>query len=182
MVTDYAQRKQRPRRSHKKIILTIIILLVAGFLPITMYYFRFQNVIHNKGKVLTTKITKKAKNTKPPQKVEGTTPQFDFYTLLPKMKVLVPKAKTTVPLQQSEKVVYVLQVAALKNRYDAKRLRDQLISMGYRAYVQSYQANRRIGYRVLAGPYISLNTAEKDQRQLHNKERLESLLLRRKTY
>lgn len=181
MVTDYANRKPpATRKSRKKILLTIIILLIAGLMPLTMYYVQLRDLIHNNGKMLTT-TTKKVKPSQQPQKADDDKLQFDFYTLLPTMVVPTPKAKTQIPMQQSKKIVYVLQVAALRNRKDAEKFRNQLIGMGYRAYTQSYQSSQHnTWHRVLAGPYISRNTAEKDQRKLHNKEHLDSLLLRLK--
>ena len=89
MVTDYARPKRPPKRNHKRALITVIIILMAILFPLTMYYFRFQKVIHNRGKAPTNN-TVKAKE--PLKKPKAAGQQFDFYTLLPKMGVPVPTA------------------------------------------------------------------------------------------
>jgi len=94
MVTDYAQQSPQKKRSRKKLWVTVVIVLVTALAPIMMYYVRYQNVIHNKGKVTTTKkhVKKKIPSSK---KTKDNKQTFDFYTLLPKMAVPLPPAKNT---------------------------------------------------------------------------------------
>ena len=98
MVTDYAQQSPPPQRSHKKLLMTIIVVLLAGLTPLMVYYIRYKNVIHNKGKITKTQNEKTVQH---PQKTGATKPQFDFYTLLPKMAVPLPHTKTTIPIQRA---------------------------------------------------------------------------------
>lgn len=113
--------------------------------------------------------------------------QFDFYTVLPKMAVTVasaadnvagvtakPAAAAAKPLQAG---AYVLQIAALRQFSDAQRLRDQIQSTGYPVFIQAYQAGQMMWYRVMVGPYVSQELAERAQIQLKN-HHFNSLLLK----
>lgn len=112
--------------------------------------------------------------------------QFDFYTVLPKMAVttekikapviLPPPAETTHQTQPTLAGGYVLQVAALSQLSDANRYRDQIQALGYRVFVQEYRNNNQLLYRILVGPYASLDLAQRDQAQLKQKNLNSNLL------
>ena len=178
MLTDYARQNKPPQRNHKRILLTIVVLLIAILLPLSMFYMRYHKTAHHKAQK-NAAVKKPSSQLK---KSNNTAPQFDFYTLLPKMDVPIPKTKTPVPTIQNKNVTYALQVSAVRSHRGAKRISKRLSHLGYRAYIQSYQSSTgNTWYRILVGPYQTIYAADSDQRQLHNKNHLESLLLRIKS-
>lgn len=73
---------------------------------------------------------------------------------------------------------FVLQIAALQNASDAKRLKSQLSHFGYTTFVQSYQSkNHQRWYRVMVGPFKTLKIAQSQQSKLY-KNQIEALLLK----
>ena len=122
--------------------------------------------------------------------------QFDFYTVLPKMAVssaptpppkeISPSAKTspmltTLPPVLVEKPLvpgmYVLQIAAVRQIHDAERLREQMHNLGFPVFIQPYQAEEALWYRVMIGPYPSQDIAQRRQEELQG-HRINSLLLK----
>nr|WP_236905154.1 SPOR domain-containing protein [Coxiella endosymbiont of Rhipicephalus microplus] len=71
-------------------------------------------------------------------------PQFEFYTLLPKMEVteLLPMSptlfdtRTVIPLTN-----FILQIASFKNITDAERLKSRL-SLNFPCYIQIYRTKK----------------------------------------
>ena len=139
------------------------------------------------GRVTTTKEVPLSAKSKPhtatPSPVETATPakpQFDFYTMLPDMKVpsneeyssksrppkslTPPAAKPVLPSPVSPQ--YILQIAAFKKNSDAETLKAELAMLGFQAAVTTAQNEGTIWYRVSLGPYTSLNAAQNVQAQL----------------
>lgn len=122
--------------------------------------------------------------------------QFDFYTVLPKMAVVAPaqspasaapaappapKIKAVMarvpPAKPVAAEIYILQIAALRQLEDAQHLRDQMRAAGYPAFVQSYQADQAVWYRVMLGPYASAELAQHTQELLKSRH-MNSFLLK----
>jgi len=101
---------------------------------------------------------------------------YAFYTLLPQMAVSVPKQTMPADTHLLPSTRYLLQTAALAHYQEANQLRDQLVSMGYPAYIQTPSTNQH-WYLVLLGPYTDINQAKEDQERLYQNEHLDSLLL-----
>ncbi len=99
--------------------------------------------------------------------------QFDFYTVLPKMLVTTPLVtKVGIPAEQ-----YMLQIAALRQDSEAQRLSNQMQALGFHAVVQEYHSTQSVWFRVILGPYSSLDMAERDQQRL-KQHRIEAVLLK----
>jgi hypothetical protein len=81
MVTDYARQSKSPQPNHKKRVIIILIVLAAIITPLAMHYIRYKKTVLPAKK--TTQISA-------PKKRSASKPQFDFYTLLPKMNVPIP--------------------------------------------------------------------------------------------
>ena len=84
----------------------------------------------------------------------GEDTQFDFYTLLPQRKVIIPPVEQAKPPTQT--FFYILQTASFKDRDDADRERAKLLLMGMDASIEQAQdANGTTWYRVQVGPFHS---------------------------
>ena len=104
-------------------------------------------------------------------------PQFDFYTILPKTKVWVPKPeKATAPLpkQPPAPTAYMVQVASFKAFKDADKLKAQLILQGYNVSIRPREQKGIRWNRVWVGPFPTKSRGRKVQRQLA-KQHLKSL-------
>ena len=98
-------------------------------------------------------------------------PRFDFYTMLPKMEVVVPDDELDqepLPTPQGELPLdYVVQVGSFRKSRDADRLKAQLALLGFEAKVVS----ARIGpqdtrYRVRTGPYRGKASLDRARQRL----------------
>ncbi len=114
-------------------------------------------------------------------------PKFDFYAVLPKMEVIVPKGDgdeqeesrgggdtqssgdTTAdkPVAGRHDKRFVLQAGSFRNEKDADRRRAELILKGYQARIQPVDMdNGDTWHRVMVGPYDNINTLHRAQDKL----------------
>ncbi len=99
--------------------------------------------------------------------VEKKKADYDFYTVLPEMEVVIPKEE----LQQHEvrddqSYQFILQVASFKSQQDAEQLKAQIAFSGQIAYIQSIEVNGTQWHRVRVGPFDSGREADKQKRAL----------------
>ncbi len=92
---------------------------------------------------------------------EATTPQYDFYDMLPKFEVVVPEkegeVRRDVPSTPIERPgVYVLQAGSYRKREDAMRVEKQLSVLGVQASVQRVAVDADEWHRVRIGPLTDL--------------------------
>lgn len=85
---------------------------------------------------------------------------FDFYSLLPKMEVLVPDHEvvtraTKAPLKQTpeEKGSYYLQAGAFKDYQSADRMKANLAFLGIESRIVSVTLDSGVWHRVRIGPF-----------------------------
>ncbi|MCH9769521.1 MAG: SPOR domain-containing protein, partial [Gammaproteobacteria bacterium] len=136
-----ATRTKSPTLNRKRILLAWLMIIIAIMLPAIMYYLKYR---HTNVQIKTvTKI--QTKNNKPLK--------FDFYTMLPNMEVPIPAPQktSTQSILKTAPGAYILQVASVKTEPAANRIRDQLLELGYRAFVQAYKNQQSVGYRVING-------------------------------
>jgi cell division protein FtsN len=114
-------------------------------------------------------------------------PKFDFYAVLPKMEVIVPKgegdeqttsrgssSETSGGDKTADKPVagrhdkrFLLQAGSFRNEKDADRRRAELILKGYQARIQPVDMdNGDTWHRVMIGPYDNINTLHRAQDKL----------------
>lgn len=180
MVIDYAKSQTPlppPKTGSRGLLLLIISIVLCAVLMLIVHELKSHRQPKSSLKIPTKVISHKA-----PTPVVTTSTTFDFYTLLPKMKVPVPQ-ETDQPLQKIIPSInkaprhYLLQVASVTNHRDAKHLRDKLAHQGFNAFIQQYPAANRVWYRVYIGPYQTLSNAEQSQRQLYQINKYNSLLI-----
>lgn len=73
---------------------------------------------------------------------------------------------------------WVVQVASLGNAGNAMKLRDQLREQGYKAYTETVSAANGTATRVLVGPKLSREQAERDKASIDKALGLSSLVVR----
>jgi cell division protein FtsN len=140
-------------------------------------------------------IAAKPKQTKQEQP-PAPKPNFEFYTILPEMEVVIPdeeivapeppssQRKPRVPEQRQAsreaKGSYILQMGSFRKYQDADRLKARLALMGIETEIQKVSINNRDTYhRVRSGPYHTqsqLNSA----RGLAKKSGIPSLVIKLK--
>lgn len=91
-----------------------------------------------------------------------------------------PALKTVAVPVPAAKGAFVVQIASFRSGEEASRLADRLQSYQLATYVESADLGAKgVWYRVLAGPYASREDAERAAGQLHEKERLTTLVRQR---
>lgn len=89
--------------------------------------------------------------------------QFDFYTVLPKMKVDSEVKSATAAASR-----YFLQIASVKQWEEAQRWREQLQNWGFTVVIQKNLNQQSVKYDVFVGPYPTLAAAQHAQEWLHS--------------
>lgn len=101
-------------------------------------------------------------------------PRFDFYAVLPKMEVIVPKGDnetetrsgggTAKSNQNHADEKFLLQAGSFRNASDADRRRAELILQGYAVKVQAVELESGdTWHRVMIGPFDNLNALHRAQ-------------------
>ena len=88
------------------------------------------------------------------------TPSFDFYSLLPKMEVLVPESEITTRIAKqqlketpTETGSYYLQAGAFKDQQAADRMKAGLALLGIESKIVSVKLDSGVWHRVRVGPF-----------------------------
>jgi cell division protein FtsN len=102
-------------------------------------------------------------------------PHYDFFTVLPEMKVVVPEQD---PKQDSEQKngqetapeiesgTYLLQVGSFRQAGDAEHLKARLALIGIVARIQTVNVNEATWHRVRIGPVNGARKADELRNQL----------------
>ena len=103
-------------------------------------------------------------------------PEYDFFTVLPEMEVVVPEQELTARRDEAdssaEEVVgggsdsYLIQVGSFQGASDAEQMKAQLALLGITARVQSVRVNDSTWHRVRVGPVNGARAADDLRRQL----------------
>jgi cell division protein FtsN len=164
MAKHFARQKPQPKKQHWP--LQRILMYILSILVVLAIIVGIRDMKKHTAPIPTKTV---AKTTMPAT-------QFDFYSLLPKMKVqsanTVPTNKNTVNLKQQ----YMLQVASLKNANQANSLIAKLTLLGLSPSTQHYQQNHITWNRVVVGPFNTLTAAQKTQHFL-SEQKISALLI-----
>ena len=112
--------------------------------------------------------------------------QFDFYTLLPELEVVVddntPKKTDTKNNDSTPKKSgnYVLQVGSFKSNEEADSLKAQLALIGVVTNIEVVNVNGNKWHRVRIGPSQNLGQLEATQKKLRA-ENIDAILLKVRT-
>ena len=117
----------------------------------------------------------------PTPKVEvSKEPRFDFYTLLPKQKLVLSPEIGTSNVQVGSMIAkqYILQAGSFRQEKDADRRRGEIALLGIEASIQISDNVDDPWYRVHLGPF--LNDSELSRaRALTSQAGIDTMLLRR---
>ena len=111
--------------------------------------------------------------------------QFDFYTLLPELEVVVDENTSKKPNATNAAVPkksgnYVLQVGSFKSNEEADSLKAQLALMGVVTNIEVVNVNGNKWHRVRIGPSQDLAQLEATQKKLRA-ENIDTILLKVRT-
>jgi cell division protein FtsN len=130
-----------------------------------------------------------------PARREPKKTQYDFFTVLPEMEVVVPEAELSERTREQVRSEagadnrtapaaapqgadeYLLQVGSFRTASDAEQLKARLALLGITARVQSVTVNDATWHRVRVGPVSGARQAEDMRRRLADNA-IESLVLK----
>lgn len=183
---DYAKspKTENSHSNQKSYIIFISIclaLLVSLWASVALIHKRHLQKKHSiENKIVATPNKKITKQTSIINKKSIAQPGFDFYHLLPSIKVPPPannKIEEKPALQKT--YLYILQVATSNNKRYATELQKRLTAMNIDSYLLPiYSNNNATRYRIMSGPYEDVVRAQKLQNQLRLKN-IDALLLKR---
>jgi cell division protein FtsN len=124
-------------------------------------------------------------------------PKFEFYTLLTQEKAATPiqsKPAVTIPVPpmnqvlKSEAVIaaqipaskyaYIVQLASFQRQEDAEQMKAALIMRGFDAQIKTTTQQGSVWHRVVMGPFVSQQTAQKIQADIAKSERISGIIRR----
>ncbi|MGD9108294.1 MAG: SPOR domain-containing protein [Gammaproteobacteria bacterium] len=200
MPKDYIHRSRtntkkrvKKRPIWKKILLLIIILFIIGggtfyFLGKTHFH-QIYSIIHNpktgaivaeakpvifttdNNKTQTQSATIADKTTPPPRNIK-----FDFYQMLPKMRVTIDNSTTTTN-NISDHSQYILQLASFAHQDEAADFQANIKSLGFNSKLQAVQQANLTRYRVQIGPFKKQQDAE-DMRDNLQKQDINCIIIK----
>lgn len=117
------------------------------------------------------------------RQVGETKNRFDFYTLLPDLKVDIPETAESQPKQAkqptSSSVAYILQAGSFRTFKQADKLRAELALNGFESEVQTVEISpNETWYRVYIGPFTTKSEALATQQNLQQSLAANSLILK----
>jgi cell division protein FtsN len=94
-------------------------------------------------------------------------PHYDFFTVLPEMKVEVPEQKNRQKAtQEIDTGTYLLQVGSFRQADDAEQLKASLALIGIVARIQTVDVNEATWHRVRIGPVDGARKADELRNRL----------------
>lgn len=128
--------------------------------------------------------TKASKDGKPEDKATS----FDFYSLLPAMKVIIPGREEAVTDEEIPKhnssnntIPFILQAGSFKDPQQAERLKAGLALLGIESSIETVSIKESgTWHRVRIGPFTNMKDMEK-MRTLMRANKIDPILLRDKT-
>ncbi|HIA09152.1 MAG TPA: hypothetical protein EYN73_08840 [Chromatiaceae bacterium] len=169
MAVDY---KRRTRRKKQRKPFPGWLMLVTG-LAVGLFGAFLYNISHPEmPDEVQTPTTPTTTNTQPKQTDvrEVRKPRFDFYTLLPKIEVVIPdqpnrgllppdQRAPVVTSSPNDKTRYLLQAGSFRRNEEADSLRAKLTLAGFNPSVRSIRVKGEIWNRVRLGPFDTLADA-----------------------
>lgn len=175
-MTKKNQRQYHSRRQYAPSRMPwIIVGILCGFFIAALMY------LYQKGTFTSTNFNYNLVRSDTKKSHE---PQFDFYNILPDMKLadkeddeeeppikqVTPKP---IPTKEANKPqnIYFIQVASFPQNKDADHLKAELILNGYNVQVKKFDKQNKTWFRVMIGPYSNLVDAKNTQTKLKNEKR-----------
>lgn len=212
MQKDYARRLQRkqktawkshlkhksPRARTKKPIWTIVLVICALLLFFVGVLFYISQHIPTTSSFFTNHFTftffKKQPKLTSKHLVVAIKPheqptQFDFYNMLPKIKVttgqeVTESAANKIPTETQEiyeekaktEPVYILQIASVQSASEARKIQNLLIEKEFTSRIVPIARGDKTWYRIQIGPFKNEAEAE-STKTLLQKQKIHSILI-----
>lgn len=123
-----------------------------------------------------------------PRGKDGKRPQYDFFTVLPEMEVVVPEQELSERIQPpandtanaaaaGDTTRYLLQVGSFRSGADAEQMKARLALLGVVARVQTVTVNDATWHRVRVGPVNTARQADEMRSRLADNG-IDSLVLK----
>lgn len=108
----------------------------------------------------------------PPQDVTRTTPDVEDTN-----GAAAPPPTSKPAEVKTEPKAWAVQVGSFSQKENAMRLRDNLRTKKYKAFVEKIQLASAVSYRVRVGPYVKRSQAEKMQQDLNSKMKIKGIVV-----
>ena len=101
-------------------------------------------------------------------------PRFDFYTILPKLEVVIPEheIKTRIREQRTGTLKkngqYIMQAGSFRDFLEAKKLQDKLMLIGVESRIEQAKVGDVIWNRIKMGPFSGLDSLMAIKTRLRN--------------
>ncbi len=171
MARDYAKKQKvgspNSTSKHQRFMPWIALIIVVGILG---FYTTYHRALKDQSPV------KQGKNQTAP-----ISPQFDFYSMLPKMEVQVP-SNTGIPTKNAHTTAattgpYIIQVASFHNASAADPMKANLTLSGFDVHMVSTKNQGVTWNRLYLGPYANLSDAEKSLQRLQKSQHINGIIL-----
>ena len=185
MARDYAHRSRSKKKSKAQrmpwsiiiIIIVLVALLIFGLAFIRHHYLISKQIMPTQGGAPVEQATPTSVAPVKPKVTPKPTPEqapvkFDFYNVLPKMKVSTT-SETAIASKNSR---YVLQLGSFNSEQAAQALQKKVRQKGFRAYVFTAFTGDQTFYRVQIGPYKNQDAAENEHDKLQD-QKIPSILV-----
>jgi len=109
-----------------------------------------------------------------PRQEDSKRPQYDFFTVLPEMEVVVPEQELSERVQPQANDApaaadgshYLLQAGSFRSTGDAEQMKARLALLGIVAQVQTVTVNDATWHRVRVGPVSTARQADEMRNRL----------------
>ncbi|MDQ7089647.1 MAG: SPOR domain-containing protein [Methylococcales bacterium] len=101
-------------------------------------------------------------------------PHFDFYTILPKLEVVIPEyeIKTRIREEQTGTLKkggrYVMQAGSFRDFLEAKKLHVKLTAFGVESHIERAMVGKVVWHRIKIGPFSGLSSIMAIKTRLRN--------------
>ena len=98
---------------------------------------------------------------------------FDFYTLLPKLEVIIPESEIKEEQEKhkpKEDVAYMIQVGSFRSFVEAEALKAQLAFLGIEADIEAISSKGETWQRVRVGPFSEKRELNRIRNRLHSND------------
>lgn len=165
MIKDYAKKRPIKRKSSKKMTITSMVLVIFVIVMlITMTVWIITGRMNHT--ILPPVVNAKPTEKLLPRKLKEAAVEYQFYTILPKMKVQASGGHEVVAPGTS--AGYWLQIAVYYAEKDAAIMIERLQLQGLMPQIaqRPSETSRKMLYAVVLGPYITKPDAIKAQQDL----------------
>jgi cell division protein FtsN len=100
----------------------------------------------------------------PHQDTAPVEPHFDFYTILPKVEVVIPDNEIKTRIREEKlgeadvNAKYIMQAGSFRDSPDAEKLKAKLTALGIESRIEQAQVGEVMWHRVKVGPYSGMSS------------------------